>query len=94
MCLPTPAAHRTPSRCPTGRPSRPGGPNGVDGGSEFQAELEQACAERWIRLFVLPPHSPKLNGHVERAQRTHKEEFHAYYDGALDLKSQNKALRR
>jgi len=31
---------------------------------------------------------------VERAQRTHKEEFHAYYDGALDLKSQNKALRR
>jgi transposase InsO family protein len=66
----------------------------VDGGSEFQAEFEQACAERGIRLFVLPPHSPKLNGHVERAQRTHKEELYAYYDGALDLKSLNKALRR
>jgi len=22
---------------------------------------------------------------MERAQRTHKEEFYAYYDGALDL---------
>lgn len=66
----------------------------VDGGSEFQAEFEQACAERGVRLFVLPPHSPKLNGHVERAQRTHKEEFYAYYDGALDLDSLNKALRR
>jgi putative transposase len=66
----------------------------VDGGSEFQAEFEQACSARGIRLFVLPPHSPKLNGHVERAQRTHKEEFYAYYDGALDLGSLNKALRR
>lgn len=66
----------------------------VDGGSEFQAEFEQACAERGVRLFVLPPHSPKLNGHVERAQRTHKEEFYAYYDGALDLRSLNQALRR
>jgi len=66
----------------------------VDGGSEFQAEFERACAERGVRLFVLPPHSPKLNGHVERAQRTHKEEFYAYYDGALDLANLNKALRR
>ena len=66
----------------------------VDGGSEFQAEFEQACAQQGIRLFVLPPHSPKLNGHVERAQRTHKEEFYAYYEGAFDLVSLNKALRR
>ena len=66
----------------------------VDGGSEFQAEFEQACAAQGIRLFVLPPHSPKLNGHVERAQRTHKEEFYTYYDGALDLGNLNKALRR
>ena len=27
----------------------------VDGGSEFQAGFEQACHERDIRLFVLPP---------------------------------------
>jgi putative transposase len=66
----------------------------VDGGSEFQAEFEQACVERGIRLFVLPPRSPKLNGLVEQAQRTHKEEFYAYCDGDLELKSLNKALRR
>jgi transposase InsO family protein len=47
----------------------------VDGGSEFMAEFEQACQDRDIQLFVLPPRSPKLNGHVERAQRTHTEEF-------------------
>ena len=34
----------------------------VDGGSEFEASFEQACRERGIKLFVLPPRSPKLNG--------------------------------
>jgi putative transposase len=48
----------------------------VDGGSEFMAEFEQACADRHIQLFVLPPHSPKLNGRVERGHRTHTEEFY------------------
>ena len=43
----------------------------VDGGSEFQAQFEEECQRRQIRLFVLPPRSPKLNGSVERAQRTH-----------------------
>jgi transposase InsO family protein len=48
----------------------------VDGGSEFYADFEEACREYGIRLFVLPPRSPKLNGSVERAQRTHTEEFY------------------
>ena len=64
----------------------------VDGGSEFMAEFEQACADMGINLFVLPPRSPKLNGHVERAQRTHTEEFYDLYMGELDLKSVNGAL--
>jgi putative transposase len=34
----------------------------VDGGSEFMAEFEEACRSLGIRLFVLPPRSPKLNG--------------------------------
>ena len=38
----------------------------VDEGSEFQAAFETACRQLGIRLFVLPPRSPKLNGHVER----------------------------
>ena len=32
----------------------------VDGGSEFQGAFEEACRERGVLLFVLPPHSPKL----------------------------------
>ena len=48
----------------------------VDGGSEFMAEFEEACRDLDIRLFELPPRSPKLNGCVERAQRTHTEEFY------------------
>jgi putative transposase len=41
----------------------------VDGGSEFAAQFEQACQQRSVHLFVLPPRSPKLNGAVERANR-------------------------
>lgn len=48
----------------------------IDGGSEFKAVFERECAARGIRLFVLPPRSPKLNAHVERAHRTHQEEFY------------------
>lgn len=47
----------------------------VDGGSEFMADFEAECAQRRIALFVLPPRSPKLNGHVERANGTHTAEF-------------------
>lgn len=66
----------------------------VDGGSEFQGEFEQACARRHVQLFVLPPHSPKLNGCVERAHRTHAEEFYELYQGGLDMRSINRALRQ
>jgi putative transposase len=48
----------------------------VDGGSEFQDSFEEEYQRKGIKLFVLPPRSPELNGHVERAQRTHAEEFH------------------
>jgi transposase InsO family protein len=52
----------------------------VDNGSEFMAGFEAACSERGIALFVLPPRSPKLNGAVERANRTHTEEFYEITD--------------
>lgn len=48
----------------------------VDGGSEFMAVFEQACQKRNIVLYVLPPHSPKLNGVVERMNRTSREEVY------------------
>lgn len=48
----------------------------IDGGSEFMAEFEDECKERGLKLFLLPPRSPKLNGAVERANRTYREEFY------------------
>ena len=65
----------------------------VDGGGEFQGGFEQACQERGLHLFVLPPRSPKLNGHVERAQRTHTEEFYELYPDDLEITPLNQALR-
>jgi len=65
----------------------------VDGGSEFQSIFEERCRELGIRLFVLPPRSPKLNGHVERANRTHAEEFYEVTDSDFDMPSVNPALR-
>jgi transposase InsO family protein len=66
----------------------------VDGGSEFQSIFEEKCQKHGIRLFVLPPRSPKLNGHVERANRTHTEEFYEVTDCEFDLLSLRPALRR
>jgi transposase InsO family protein len=57
----------------------------IDNGSEFMAEFEAACQARGIALFVLPPRSPKLHGAVERANRTHTEEFYEVTDAEPDL---------
>ena len=65
----------------------------VDGGSEFAAEFEQACQQRGLHLFVLPPRSPKLNGAVERANRTHTEEFYQVTACSLEMKQLNRELR-
>jgi transposase InsO family protein len=52
----------------------------VDGGSEFMAEFEQACKDKGLDLFVLPPKRPDLNGAVERAQGSWRYEFYACHD--------------
>ena len=64
----------------------------VDGGSEFYAAFEEACQHRGIRLFVLPPKSPKLNGAVERANRTHTEEFYEVTHCSWTTKELNQEL--
>ncbi len=66
----------------------------VDGGSEFYSEFEGECERRKIRLFVLPPKSPKLNGCVERAHRTHTEEFYEVYEVPWNVTELNPELRR
>jgi putative transposase len=65
----------------------------VDGGSKFQDAFEAECEKRGINLFVLPPRSTRLNGHAERAQRTHTEEFYELTDSSFDIAELNKALR-
>jgi transposase InsO family protein len=65
----------------------------VDGGSEFKAEFEEGCRRRGILLFELPPRSPKLNGHVERANRTHQEEFYQMLDPPDSLDELRDGLR-
>ncbi|MEO5919390.1 MAG: integrase core domain-containing protein [Candidatus Limnocylindrales bacterium] len=65
----------------------------IDNGSEFMAEFEAACEVRGIRLFVLPPRSPKLHGAVERANRTHTEEFYELTDAEPTLEAFQVELR-
>jgi putative transposase len=57
----------------------------VDGGAEFEAEFEEELKQRGIRLFILPPRSPELNGCVERAHRTHTEEFYEVTESSFEL---------
>lgn len=64
----------------------------IDGGSEFRKHFEEECQRREILLFELPPRSPKLNGHVERANRTHREEFYEVEEISLSLDEHNKQL--
>jgi len=64
----------------------------IDGGSEFKDQFEEACRRRNYLLFELPPSSPKPNGRVERANRTHREEFYEVYDVDLNLEEHNRQL--
>lgn len=65
----------------------------IDGGSEFMAEFEAKCADEGILLWVLPPHSPKLNGQVERMNRTFREEWWECYEGETDVPNMQHAGR-
>jgi len=67
----------------------------IDGGSEFKAEFEEACAHLGLALFVLPPKSPKLNGKVERSHRIDADEFYRMLEGVVidDSELFNERLR-
>ena len=66
----------------------------IDGGSEFKKHFEEECKRRDIMLFGLPPRSPKLNGHVERSNRTHREEFYEVEEIDLSIEKHNKQLEQ
>lgn len=66
----------------------------VDGGSEFMGEFEITCRDLGITLYVLPPRSPKLNGCVERFNRTTRAEFWRWYTGLTTVAATTTALQR
>jgi putative transposase len=66
----------------------------VDGGSEFMSVFEDGVKAAGLHLFVLPPHSPKLNGHVERANRTYREEFYDCTNAPASVRGLSPGLRR
>jgi putative transposase len=66
----------------------------IDGGSEFKKHFEAACRECGIRLFIIPPRTPKLQCYVERANRTHREEFYEVEDIALKMEEHNQQLEQ
>jgi len=68
----------------------------VDGGPPaggFAAVFEQAGPPRGLRRLVLPPRSPQLHGHVERANRTPTEEFYEITPCSLPIAPLHQELR-
>lgn len=66
----------------------------IYGGSEFKAAFEAECQKRGIILYVLPVKSPKLNGIVERMQRTSREEIYDLEPVPLTVAEHNELLVR
>ena len=65
----------------------------VDNGSEFMGAFERVCGERGIELVTIPPATPKANAHVERLQRTFRDEHYAFEPPSLDLDEANNLLQ-
>jgi len=55
-------------------------------------EFEAACQRLNIKLYTIPPATPKANGMIERAQRTSREEHDAYEPPCLTLTEERTAL--
>ncbi|MEM7589673.1 MAG: integrase core domain-containing protein, partial [Myxococcota bacterium] len=66
----------------------------VDGGTEFMGDFEKACQQAQIPLYVLPPRSPKLNGHVECFNRTCRYEFYNQQESLQDLETLRRQLKQ
>jgi putative transposase len=64
----------------------------VDGGSEFMADFEEACETKGIRLYVLPPKCPQMNGAVERCNGAWRYEFYETYDLPSSVEALNPIL--
>ena len=64
----------------------------VDGGSEFKAGFEDACARLGFPLVVLPPRRPQFNGCVECANATVRTEFWSQHTCELACAAVNEGI--
>jgi transposase InsO family protein len=66
----------------------------TDNGSEFALRFEEACAKRNLTHFHTYPRSPRMNGTVERFNRTLSEDFIAWNRALLrdDIDAFNEKL--
>ena len=55
----------------------------TDNGSEFMKHFSQKLKELHLTHYHTYPHTPKMNAHCERFNRTIQEEFIDYHAGAL-----------
>ena len=56
------------------------------------AEFEQACEKQAVKLFVLPPKSPKINGACQRCNGAWRYEFYGVYDLPNNVEALNPIL--
>jgi transposase InsO family protein len=55
----------------------------TDNGAEFQTAFHWHVLDKGIRHKYIKPHTPRLNGKVERSHRIDAEEFYRMLDGVL-----------
>ena len=58
------------------------------------AEFEDYCEEMGIKLYVLLPRSPKMNGFVERANETYRYKFWNIYEISDTIEEAKKLLKK
>lgn len=58
----------------------------TDNGSEFEKCFDDYLKKKSIEHNYIPPHTPRVNGYVERANRSLKEEFLYEYEYLIDSK--------
>ena len=66
----------------------------VDGGSEFRKDFEVLCKKLGVKLWVLPPRSPKYNGKVERCNGITRDDFYSQYRDVFDIATLKPHLRQ
>ena len=66
----------------------------VERGPEFMSAFEEDLQRRGLPLFELPPRSPKLNGCVERTNRTYRDDFCNCSTDEPNIKAMSRGLRQ